>query len=204
MVNANRSGSPEGAMLVCSTPPMNTVNSDRAVWTPAKVMLLMIPLPRKTCRSGRSGAVPSPKAALAPDAVDAPVPPAAIGRGVFKSVAISSMSALYGTGLTMSPGMGVVPAGLVYKPLPDLGIDHLLLTILWVCVAMFSMDFLELLPVIAAVIVGNAVSFFFFMAAMKCSQLQKSGAKDDELPAWVYAGLIVAPIFGMTGFALLA
>jgi hypothetical protein len=46
-----------------------------------------------------------------------------------------------------------------------------------------------------AVILGNAFSFAFFMAAMKCSKLQKTGVKDDELPWWVYAGLMAAPGF---------
>lgn len=61
----------------------------------------------------------------------------------------------------------------------------------------------EWLPLVSAVIIGNAASFFFFMAAMKCSQLQKTGVKDDELPWWVYAGLIVAPIVMAIGVALL-
>lgn len=65
------------------------------------------------------------------------------------------------------------------------------------------MDIWQLLSIVAAVILGNAASFFFFMAAMKCSQLQKAGAKDDELPWWVYLGLIVAPATGAVGVALL-
>ena len=44
---------------------------------------------------------------------------------------------------------------------------------------------------------------FLFMAAMKCSKLQKEGVKDDELPWWVYAGLIVAPLVAMIGIMLL-
>ncbi len=65
------------------------------------------------------------------------------------------------------------------------------------------MDVWALWPIVAAVILGNAFSFAFFMAAMKASKLQKQGAKDDELPAWVYAGLIAAPVVGAIGFALL-
>ena len=69
---------------------------------------------------------------------------------------------------------------------------------------MCGMDVWYLFSVVAAVIIGNALSFAFFMAAMKCSQLQKNGAKDDELPLWVYAGLIAAPAFGAIGFSLLS
>lgn len=65
------------------------------------------------------------------------------------------------------------------------------------------MDIWQLWPYVSAVILGNAASFFFFMAAMKCSQLQKRGVKDDELPWWVYFGLIVAPVVAMIGIALL-
>lgn len=65
------------------------------------------------------------------------------------------------------------------------------------------MDVWALWPIVAAVIVGNAFSFAFFMAAMKCSKLQKEGVKDDQLPAWVYLGLIAAPTVGAIGFALL-
>lgn len=61
----------------------------------------------------------------------------------------------------------------------------------------------DLWPYVSAIILGNALSFAFFMAAMKASKLQKNGAKDDELPAWVYAGLIAAPVIGAIGFALL-
>lgn len=56
--------------------------------------------------------------------------------------------------------------------------------------------------VVAAVILGNAFSFAFFMAAMKASKLQKNGAKDDELPIWVYAGLLAAPAAFTYGFYL--
>ena len=65
------------------------------------------------------------------------------------------------------------------------------------------MDIWQLWPIIAAVILGNAASFAFFMAAMKCSQLQKTGVKDDELPWWVYAGLIVPPLTMVGGIVLL-
>jgi len=65
------------------------------------------------------------------------------------------------------------------------------------------MDIWQLWPIVSAVILGNAASFFFFMAAMKCSKLQKEGVKDDELPWWVYAGLIVAPLVAMIGIMLL-
>ena len=66
-----------------------------------------------------------------------------------------------------------------------------------------GLDIWQWWPYVSAVILGNAASFAFFMAAMKCSQLQKTGVKDDELPWWVYAGLIVAPIVGAVGIALL-
>jgi len=58
--------------------------------------------------------------------------------------------------------------------------------------------------IVSAVIVANGVSFYFFMAAMKCSQLQKNGVKDDELPWWVYGGLLAAPVVGAIGVSLLA
>lgn len=66
------------------------------------------------------------------------------------------------------------------------------------------MDIWQFWSMVAAIIVGNAASFFFFMAAMKCSQLQKTGVKDDELPWWVYLGLITAPATGAIGVALLS
>ena len=65
------------------------------------------------------------------------------------------------------------------------------------------MDIWQLWPFVSAVILGNAACFFFFMAAMKCSQLQKNGVKDVELPWWVYLGLVVAPIVAMVGIILL-
>ena len=66
-----------------------------------------------------------------------------------------------------------------------------------------AMDIWQLWPIVSAVSLGNAASFLFFMAAMKCSQLQKSGVKDDELPWWVYLGLIIAPLVMSAGIALL-
>jgi hypothetical protein len=65
------------------------------------------------------------------------------------------------------------------------------------------LDIWQLWPIVSAVILGNAASFAFFFAAMKCSQLQKNGVKDDQLPGWVYAGLIVAPITMAIGIVLL-
>ncbi len=47
--------------------------------------------------------------------------------------------------------------------------------------------------IVGAVVFGNGVSFYFFLAAMKASKLQKDGAKDNELPLWVYPGLIAGP-----------
>ena len=65
------------------------------------------------------------------------------------------------------------------------------------------MDIWQLWPIVSAVILGNAASFFFFMAAMKASKLQKNGVKDAELPLWVWFGLLVAPAVGAVGIALL-
>ena len=65
------------------------------------------------------------------------------------------------------------------------------------------MDILQLWPFISATIIGNAVSFFFFMAAMQCSRLQKDGVKDDQLPWWVYVGMITAPLTALVGIMLL-
>ena len=56
------------------------------------------------------------------------------------------------------------------------------------------MEIWYFVQIVSAVIVGNAASFAFFMGAMECSRLQKSGAKDDELPWWVYVCLIVPPL----------
>lgn len=57
--------------------------------------------------------------------------------------------------------------------------------------------------IVAAVIVANGLCFAFFMGAMKCSQLQKEGVGDDELPLWVYACLVVPPLFVALGGYLL-
>ncbi|MFG6591288.1 hypothetical protein [Sulfitobacter sp. 1A12157] len=62
------------------------------------------------------------------------------------------------------------------------------------------MDFYYFLQVVAAVILANVASFAFFMAAMKCSKLQKQGVKDDALPLWVYACLL-APL-GLAGWGV--
>jgi hypothetical protein len=65
------------------------------------------------------------------------------------------------------------------------------------------MDIWQLWPFVSVVIIGNAACFAFFMAAMKCSQLQKNGVRDDQLPWWVYVGLIFAPVVMVVGVALL-
>ena len=62
----------------------------------------------------------------------------------------------------------------------------------------------DIWPYVSAIILGNALSFAFFLAAMKCSKLQKQGVKDDQLPMWVYAGLIAAPVVMSGGFILLS
>lgn len=69
---------------------------------------------------------------------------------------------------------------------------------------MRGMDTWNFLSTITAVILGNAASFAFFMGAMKCSQLQKNGVKDDALPLWVYACLIAAPMVAIPGAYLLS
>lgn len=56
------------------------------------------------------------------------------------------------------------------------------------------MDIWFFVQVAAAVVFGNAASFAFFMAAMKASKLEKKGVSDDNFPAWVYAGLMAAPL----------
>lgn len=66
-----------------------------------------------------------------------------------------------------------------------------------------GMDIWNFISVSAAVIFGNAASFAFFMGAMKCSQLQKTGVKDDELPWWVYACLLAPGPFVIGGVMLL-
>jgi hypothetical protein len=66
-----------------------------------------------------------------------------------------------------------------------------------------NLDIWQLWPFVSATIIGNAVSFAFFMAALKCSKLQKTGVKDDELPWLVYLGLICAPAVMGGGIFLL-
>jgi hypothetical protein len=66
------------------------------------------------------------------------------------------------------------------------------------------MDIWQLWPFVSAVIIANAICFCFFMAALHCSRLQKAGAKDDQLPWWVYLGLIAAPLVMAYGFSLLS
>lgn len=65
------------------------------------------------------------------------------------------------------------------------------------------MDVWALWPIVSAIILANALCFAFFMAAMKCSKLQKQGVPDNRLPLWVYAGLMAAPLVAMGGFILL-
>ncbi len=62
----------------------------------------------------------------------------------------------------------------------------------------------DIWPYVSAIILANALCFAFFMAAMKASKLQKQGAKDDQLPLWVYFGLIGAPVVMSGGFVLLS
>jgi|OM-RGC.v1.035472217 uncharacterized membrane protein YhdT len=66
------------------------------------------------------------------------------------------------------------------------------------------MEFDNFVQIIAAVMVANAASFAFFMAAMKCSKLQKQGVKDDALPLWVYACLVLPLLFAGWGISLTA
>jgi hypothetical protein len=68
---------------------------------------------------------------------------------------------------------------------------------------MFSMDTWYFVQIVAAVIVGNAASFAFFMGAMEMSRQTKAGADDDQMPWWVYACMIVPCIIGATGAYLL-
>lgn len=60
------------------------------------------------------------------------------------------------------------------------------------------------LKVVSAVVFGNALVVSWVAAAIKCHQLQKTGVKDDELPWWVYLGLIAAPLTVAGGAALLS
>lgn len=61
----------------------------------------------------------------------------------------------------------------------------------------------ELWPIVTAVVVGNAASFAFFMAALQCSKMQKNGTQSDNLPLWVYAGLLAGPAALLTGMSYL-
>jgi len=64
------------------------------------------------------------------------------------------------------------------------------------------MDIWYWMQIVSAVIVANAFSLGWFLAAIKCHRLQKNGAKDDELPWWVYGGLIAAPALTIVGVSL--
>lgn len=59
------------------------------------------------------------------------------------------------------------------------------------------------LQYVSAVIVGSGAAIFWAVAGIYSYQLQtKTGAKDDELPLWVYAGFIIAPALGVAGLVL--
>lgn len=62
----------------------------------------------------------------------------------------------------------------------------------------------DILHIATAVILGNAVSFAFFMAALKISRLQSQGASEDDLPLWTWLCMIPAPLVCLIGFATLA
>lgn len=64
---------------------------------------------------------------------------------------------------------------------------------------LIGMDLWNWVQIVAAVILANAVSAGYFFAAVRCYQLQKRGAKDDQLPWWVYAWLLVAPAIVAAG-----
>lgn len=61
------------------------------------------------------------------------------------------------------------------------------------------MSIFELLSIVAAVVFGNGLSLFFFMAAMQASKLQKGGMPSDQLPLWVWLGLAAAPSVAAVG-----
>ncbi len=65
------------------------------------------------------------------------------------------------------------------------------------------MDTFYFVQVVAAVIVGNAASFAFFMGAMEMSKQTKKGALDDQMPWWVYVCTIVPPLMISGGAVLL-
>lgn len=75
---------------------------------------------------------------------------------------------------------------------------------MWGNADIYGMEFDNFVQIIAAVMVANAASFAFFMAAMKCSKLQKQGVKDDALPLWVYACLVLPLLFAGWGISLTA
>ena len=57
------------------------------------------------------------------------------------------------------------------------------------------MDLETYAQVVPAVIIGTALSFAFFMGALRASRDQsRDGKSDDELTRWVYPGLIAAPL----------
>lgn len=66
-----------------------------------------------------------------------------------------------------------------------------------------GMDFYFFVQVAAAVVVGNAASFAFFMGAMKMSRLQSQGVKEEDLPVWTWFALMPAPAMLALGAALL-
>lgn len=66
--------------------------------------------------------IASPRFVRAAAAVVAPVPPATMGRGVFASVAKSSIRELYFALSMLVPETAVVPASLLKTPEPSLGI----------------------------------------------------------------------------------
>lgn len=61
------------------------------------------------------------------------------------------------------------------------------------------MDIYEYFKVVSAVIFANGFSVAFFLAAMKAINMQKKGAKDDELPLAVYFCLAVPLIVAAVG-----
>lgn len=65
------------------------------------------------------------------------------------------------------------------------------------------MDTWFFVQVSAAVIVGNAASFAFFMGAMEMSKQTKRGTKDDDMPWWVYPCMIAPPLMVSGGAYLL-
>ena len=65
------------------------------------------------------------------------------------------------------------------------------------------MDIWAIWPIVSAVIIGNAASFAFFLAAMKMSRLEKTGVKDDEFPWWVYVCFLVPCAVAIGGLLLL-